>query len=232
LPLFAGEKFPYVFKAALRAAREGHFARRPRLAASLPARAGGGHRETGGHAEAPGVLTIEEAGPLPDRHRRAMGRRGADRSGTGPHAARARLRRAGPPALRPGQGLRRPGLRPWTRATPGCSARPDVLRTGGHQTASAWSRSFVRRGAPPGPAGRGPAEQSLRDGMPAQPTGSHRSAEYASRSLGTSTVKLRPETSRNQRQSMSGICPAQRPLGCRPPRSESTQDRFELYYNV
>ena len=41
----------------------GHFAGRPRLAASLPARAGGGHRDTGGHAEAPAILTIEEPGP-------------------------------------------------------------------------------------------------------------------------------------------------------------------------
>ena len=36
--------------------------------------------------------------------------------------ARPGLRRVGPPALRPGAGLRRPGLRPWTRATPGCPA--------------------------------------------------------------------------------------------------------------
>ena len=48
-----GEKFLYIFKAALRAARAGAFAGGPRLAAALPARPGGRHRETGGHDEAP-----------------------------------------------------------------------------------------------------------------------------------------------------------------------------------
>ena len=52
MPALAGDEFPYVFEAALRAARQGHFAGRPRLAASLPARPGGGHRDTGGHDEA------------------------------------------------------------------------------------------------------------------------------------------------------------------------------------
>jgi hypothetical protein len=52
------------------------------------------------------------------------------------------LRRAGPPALRPGHGLRRPGLRPWTEAPLGCAAEHrEPSRTGGHQTAPAWSRS-------------------------------------------------------------------------------------------
>jgi transposase len=41
-----------------------------------------------------------------------------------------------------------------------------LRRLASNQTAPGWSRSFVRWGAPPGPAGRGPAERSLRDGMP------------------------------------------------------------------
>jgi hypothetical protein len=40
-----------------------HFAGRPRLAASLPARPGGGHRETDGHAEAPTPSPSREPGP-------------------------------------------------------------------------------------------------------------------------------------------------------------------------
>jgi hypothetical protein len=62
LLLAVGEKFPYVFKAALRAAREAHFTGRPRLAASLPARPGGGHRETRGHGEAQRPPTDGDAG--------------------------------------------------------------------------------------------------------------------------------------------------------------------------
>ena len=81
-----------------------------------------------------------------------------------------RLRRVGPPALRPGVDLRRPGL---PALDPGCSGRPSRTahppHTTGSQTAPAWSRSFVQWGAPPGPGGRGPAGRSLRDGKP-QPT--------------------------------------------------------------
>jgi hypothetical protein len=42
------ENFPYVSRAAL----AGHIAGRPRVAASLPARPGGDHRQAGGQAEA------------------------------------------------------------------------------------------------------------------------------------------------------------------------------------
>ncbi len=78
------------------------------------------------------------------------------------------LRQVGPPALRPGSGLRRPGL---PALEPGQlrdayrrSAYPP--HTGGNQTAPAWSRSFVRWGAPPGPGRCGPVGRSLRDGKP------------------------------------------------------------------
>src|SRR5690349_19896736 len=44
----------------------GHFAGRPRLAASLPARAGGGHRETGRTRRSPGSAHFESAGASAD----------------------------------------------------------------------------------------------------------------------------------------------------------------------
>lgn len=57
-----GEDFPNVFKAALRAAARTTSPADPRLAASLPARAGSDHRETGGHAEAPAVVDDSDRG--------------------------------------------------------------------------------------------------------------------------------------------------------------------------
>jgi hypothetical protein len=77
------------------------------------------------------------------------------------------LRQAGLPALAPGDSLRRPGpptLDPGALGSPGEPCDPS--RAGGHQTASGGSRSYVRWGAPPGPARRGLAGTSLRDGKP------------------------------------------------------------------
>jgi hypothetical protein len=107
---------------------------------------------------------------LPDLHCPTPG---PDAAGAQPRSrVAARLRRAGPPALRPGTGLRRPRLRHRTPATPGCPAGRGVpSRTGGNQTAPGSGRSYVRWGAPPSRPGRGPAERSLRDGMPLQPIG-------------------------------------------------------------
>ncbi len=96
----------------------------------------------------------------------------AGRARAGPWPQRRCLRRVGPPALRPGDGLRRSGLlapnprRLWD--APAATGYPS--HTGGHQTAPTWSRSFVQRGAPPGPGRRGPAGRSLRDGMPHRPS--------------------------------------------------------------
>jgi hypothetical protein len=148
--------------------RASHFAGRPRLAASLPARPGSGHRETGGHAEAPASSPSGSRGSRSNRAQTTTGRRRAGRSAAARRAARTSLRRAGPPALRPGTGLRRPGLlAPNPRRLRDAPTRSrDPSRTEGDQTAPAWSRSYVRWGAPPGPGGRGPDGWNLRDGMP------------------------------------------------------------------
>jgi hypothetical protein len=80
-------------------------------------------------------------------------------------------RRPGPPARGP-RIQSHPAARgsaPWNqtlREAPASGARTMCCpsRTEGDQTAAAWSRSFGRCGAPPGPGGGGPVGTSQRDG--------------------------------------------------------------------
>ncbi len=181
-------------RAALAGRRAGHSPGRPRLAAPLPARIGGGLRETGGHAEAPVPSPSREPGPRADGSQTTTDRPPVGRSGAGRVVARTCLRRAGPPALRPGQGLRRPGLRPRTPGALGWTYPGNPSRPGGNQTAPAWSRSFVRWGAPPGPGRRGPAERCLREGMPAPVRASPSSWEKSGRRSCKAQVGVPPRT--------------------------------------
>lgn len=166
----------------------------PRLAASLPARRPRLRATASGHDEArhrrgsaitglpvnasrttaascpaastSRATTAPHGSGATSRGRQRTAPAGRCRAGSWPQGRC--LRRAGPPALRPGDGLRRPGLlapdprRLWDAS----AATGDPSPTRGHQTAPTWSRSYVQWGAPPGPGRRGPAGRSLRDGMP------------------------------------------------------------------
>lgn len=64
-PATAGENFLYIFKGGPPGRHAGAFTGSPRLAASLPARAGNVQREPGGHARAPESTTKVDPGLTP-----------------------------------------------------------------------------------------------------------------------------------------------------------------------